>query len=82
MKDAGLRLHAVEAVADPMYAAQLHGMVNVKGESIRISIVEDIYADMFSAVMVKGIRTEAIDGLYHRKLILMGSPFTLTIPCS
>ena len=68
MKDAGLRLNAVEAVTDPMYAAQLHGMVNVKGESIRICIVEDIYADMFSAVTVKGIRTEAIEGLYHRKL--------------
>ena len=68
MKDSGLRLHAVEVVIDPMVAAQLHGMVNVKGESIRISIVEDIYADMFPTVTVQGIRTEVISGLYHRKL--------------
>jgi len=68
MKDAGVQLHAIETVTDAMYAAQLHGMIDVKGETIRISMTEDIYADMFSAVSVKGIRTEVIEGLYHRKL--------------
>lgn len=68
LKDAGLLLRAAEAVTDPLYAAQLHGMVNVKGEPIRISIVEDVHAGMFPAVIVKGIRTETIEGLYQRKL--------------
>ena len=68
LRDAGLLLNSVEAVTDPMYASQLHGMVNVEGETLRLSIVEDIYADMFPVITVKGIRTEAIEGLYHRKL--------------
>ena len=68
LRDAGLQLYAVESVIDPMYAVQLHGMVNVEGEPLRLSIVEDIYADMFPVTTVKGIRTEAIEGLYHRKL--------------
>jgi len=68
LKDIGLPLNAVEAVTDPMYAVQLHGMVNVEGEPLRLSIVEDVYTDMFPVITVKGIRTEAIEGLYHRKL--------------
>jgi len=65
---AGVRLNMVEVVNDPMFAAQLHGKVDVDGAPLRVSIVEDIYADMFPENTVHGIRTETIEGLYHRKL--------------
>lgn len=65
---AGVQLQMVEIVNDLMFAAELHGMVDVEGEPLRTSIVEDIYADMFPVKTVSGIRTETIDGLYHRKL--------------
>lgn len=68
LKEAGVLLLAAEEISDPMYAAQLHGMVNVEGEPIRLGIVEDIHAGMFPVVTVKGIRTETVEGLYHRKL--------------
>ncbi len=64
----GLRLKTVEALNDPMFAAQLHGMVEVWGTTLKISFIEDIYADMFPVTIIKGIRTETIEGLYHRKL--------------
>ena len=64
----GILLQMVEIVNDPMYVAQLHGMIDVDGEPLRVSIVEDIYADMFPIKTVAKIRTETIEGLYHRKL--------------
>jgi hypothetical protein len=64
----GVALHMVEVVNDPLFATELHGVVDVKGEPLRISIVEDIYAGMFPVTSVGGIRTEAIEGLYHRKI--------------
>jgi hypothetical protein len=79
LKDAGLKLTKVETLAEPMYAVQLHGMAVVKDEPIRINIVEDIHAGMFPVVTVKGIRTETIEGLYHRKLrTLTGTADTIT----
>lgn len=68
LKDVGVMLLSAEEVAVPLYASQLHGMVNVDKEPIRLSIVEDIHAGMFPAVTVKGIRTEIVEGLYHRKI--------------
>ncbi|GMT42845.1 MAG: hypothetical protein IEMM0002_1256 [bacterium] len=44
---AGVGLKTVEIVDDPMFATQLHGTADVEGEPLRVSIVEDIYADMF-----------------------------------
>ncbi len=64
----GVGLKTVEILNDPMYAVQLHGMADVFGEPLRVSIVEDLYADMFPLKSVSGIRTESIEGLYHRKL--------------
>jgi hypothetical protein len=64
----GVPLQMVETVSDPMFAAQLHGTADVGGEPLRVSIVEDICADMFPVKTVSGIRTETIEGLYHRKL--------------
>lgn len=64
----GVPLKTVEMVNEPAYAAQLHGMADVSGELLRVSVVEDFYADMFPVRSVSGIRTETIEGLYHRKL--------------
>jgi len=68
LKDAGITLQEVEIVNDPLYAVQLHGQVEEGGEIIRVSFLEDVYSDMFPVVEVEGIRTETIEGLYHRKL--------------
>lgn len=68
LKDSGITLQAVEIVNDPLYAVQLHGQVEEGGEIIRASFLEDVYAGMFPVVEVEGLRTETIEGLYHRKL--------------
>ncbi len=68
LSDARVKLQMVEVVNDPMFAAELHGVADVDGEPLRVSVVEDIYADMFSAKTVGGIRTEAVEGLYQRKV--------------
>jgi len=68
LSGAGIPLRMVEIVNDPMYVVQLHGMTDVDHEPLRVSIVEDIYADMFPIKTVDKIRTETIEGLYHRKL--------------
>lgn len=80
LRDARLKMTNVETVAEPMYAVQLHGMATVKEEPIRLSIVEDVLAGMFPVAMVQGIRTEVIEGLYHRKLLtLTGTADTTTV---
>lgn len=68
LSNARVRLQTVEFVNDPMFAVELHGVADVNGEPLRVSIVEDIYADMFPVKTVGGIRTEAVEGLYHRKI--------------
>lgn len=68
LSNARVRLQTVEIANDPMFAAELHGVADVDGEPLRVSIVEDIYADMFPVKTVGGIRTEAVEGLYHRKI--------------
>jgi len=68
LSNARVKLRMVEFVNDQMFAAELHGVADVDGEPLRISIVEDIYADMFPVKTVDDIRTEAIEGLYHRKI--------------
>lgn len=63
-------LQKVEVGNDRMFAAELHGVgvAATDGEPLRISIIEDIYAGMFEVRTHNGIRTEAIEGLYHRKI--------------
>lgn len=68
LSNARVKLQMIEVVNDQMFAAELHGVADVDGEPLRISIVEDIYADMFPVKTVGGIRTEAVEGLYHRKI--------------
>ena len=68
LSGAGLDLQMVEIATDPLFAAQLHGLVEVDNDTLKLSIVEDFYSGMFPVKIVNGIRTEAIEGLYHRKL--------------
>lgn len=68
LSEAGVKLKMVEVVNNPMFAVELHGVVDVDGEPLRISIIEDIYSDMFPVKTIGGIRTETIEGLYHRKI--------------
>jgi hypothetical protein len=68
LSGAGVPVQRVEVVNEAMFATELHGVTDVDGEPLRVSIVEDIYADMFSIRIVSGIRTETVEGLYHRKL--------------
>lgn len=68
LSNAGVGLKMAEVVNAPMFAVELHGVVEVDGEPLRVSIVEDIYADMFPVKTIIGIRTETVEGLYHRKI--------------
>lgn len=60
----------LEITHDPIKADQLHFTVDVEGAPVKISVVEDMYADFFPLLPsgLGGIMTESIDGLYHRKL--------------
>src|SRR3989337_3690029 len=68
LSSARVPMEMVEIVNDPMFAVQLHGTTDVDGELRKVSIVEDIYSGMFPLKTVSGIRTETIEGLYHRKI--------------
>lgn len=68
LSSVGVPLKMIEIVNDPMFAVQLHGMADVDGEPLRVSIVEDIYTGMFPLRNAGAIRTETVEGLYHRKL--------------
>ncbi len=69
-----VEMRNVEITHDAVKADQLHFTVDVDGMPIRISALEDLYADLSPAipsglkVANRSIMTEAIDGLYHRKL--------------
>lgn len=67
---AGFPLRVTASERGSMFAAQLHGVVTPPrgGEEIKVSFVEDVFAGMFKSTIVAGIKTEIIDGLYHRKL--------------
>lgn len=74
---AKVSLANLEMTRDPIKADQLHFTIDVNGMPIKMSVVEDMYADFFpsipsglqaSRVGRTAILTEGIDGLYHRKL--------------
>lgn len=70
----GLSLRNVEMLSEPGFSSQLHGVVEVEGEPLRISFLEDPYPGWFPMVQRGEIRTESLEGLYHRKLrALVGS---------
>ena len=67
----------LEISHDPIKADQLHFTVDVDGMPVKLSAVEDMYADFFPSIPSRlqghqvrriAIMTEGIDGLYHRKL--------------
>lgn len=66
----GFRLQVTGMESGGMFAAQLHGTIKEprSQEEIKVSFVEDFFAGMFPTATIKGIRTEIVDGLYHRKL--------------
>ncbi len=72
MKKAGIDFATQQIVDDPRIANQLHGHVRIAGEVLNVSFIEDAYFDVFPAVErafgALRVSTEAIDGLYHRKL--------------
>lgn len=73
LKMAGIKATAVEIVVDDRRANQWHGFVAIDGEQLKLSVVEDAYFDLYPARQVaigeNTVCTEAIEGLYHRKLL-------------
>jgi hypothetical protein len=49
-------------------ATQVHGYVLLDDRELLVSFIEDSFADTFDKVIVNGVATESIEGLYHRKL--------------
>jgi len=68
LQDAGVELQDPSQEAGGTFVTQLHGPANVGKEVIKLSFVEDIFAGMFETTRCGVIRTEVIEGLYHRKL--------------
>lgn len=66
----GFQLQITGLESGGMYAAQLHGTITEPRtrEEIKVSFVQDFFTGIFSSATVNGIRTEIVDGLYHRKL--------------
>ena len=72
LKKAGIEYETRDIVDDPHKANQLHGYVVDKGQRLKVSFVEDAYFSIFPVEMAAfgktQVRTEQIEGLYHRKL--------------
>ncbi|MCY7308874.1 MAG: nucleotidyl transferase AbiEii/AbiGii toxin family protein [Rhodoferax sp.] len=72
LKMAGISYETKDLVDDPRKANQLHGYVVHQAQQLKVSFVEDAYFDIFPPVVAafgaKMVRTEEIQGLYHRKL--------------
>lgn len=50
------------------YVLQLHATTTIGEIDVKISIIEDGFAGMWDSVWVGNVKTEPIEGLYHRKL--------------
>lgn len=72
IKTAGLKFETTDLVDDPRKANQLHGYLRYQKQTLKLSFVEDAYFDLFPVVIKllggASIRTESVQGLYHRKL--------------
>jgi hypothetical protein len=81
LETSGLSIHVTGIESGGGLAAQLHGTISVPDEEeLHISFVEDVFAGMFDTVTCQGVRTEVIDGLYHRKLrTVSGTGITLSL---
>lgn len=61
------------------FAHQLHTALNVEGEIIKVSFIEDLFSGMFEQHRVNdGWITEEISGLYHRKIRTLSGTGTQT----
>ena len=70
LTSAGVAFKITAMEKGDMFAAQLHGVAlapRLKKE-IKLSFIEDVFAGMFEHAIVNGLKTEVLDGLYHRKL--------------
>ncbi len=61
-------LFEVARIPSGRFVTQLHGWAQINGQRIKVSVIEDLFADMFDMAVIDNVRTEVIDGLYHRKL--------------
>lgn len=61
-------LFDVTRIPSGRFVTQLHGWAQINGQRIKVSVIEDLFADMFDVAVINNVRTEVIDGLYHRKL--------------
>ena len=68
LRNAGVALEDPSQEAGGTFVTQLHGSAEVGGELVNVSFVEDVFAGMFETTGCGVIRTEVIEGLYHRKL--------------
>ncbi|KXW56530.1 nucleotidyl transferase AbiEii/AbiGii toxin family protein [Ferrovum sp. PN-J185] len=64
----GVRLEGVDAQSDGKWARQLHANAMVGEQMIKVSFIEDLYADIWPRKQFGLVVTEEIGGLYHRKL--------------
>ena len=58
----------VNRIPGGRFVTQLHGWTLINGRRIKISVIEDLFANLFDVVVTNNVRTEVIDGLYYRKL--------------
>ncbi len=72
IKSAGIKLTVLDLVDGLKIANQLHGTVSHNGSDLKVSFIEDAYYDLYPALerQLGGVpvKTEPIEGLYHRKL--------------
>lgn len=72
LKNGGVEFEVTDVVDDKHKANQLHGFVVHKGERLKVSFIEDAYFDVYPVTVEKlgglAVRTESVEGLYHRKL--------------
>ncbi len=68
LSNLGIPLFDVTRISSGRFVTQFHGWAQINGQRIKVSVIEDLFADMFDVAVVDNVRTEVIDGLYHRKL--------------
>ena len=78
MKAAGIRAKPLEIVKDASKANQWHGFLVLPEGNLKVSFIQDSYYDVFAAVNknLDGIlvKTETVEGLFHRKLLTVSHP--------
>lgn len=72
IKRAGIALTVLDLVDGLKVANQLRGTIRHQGSELKVSFIEDAYYDVYPLLERKLgteiVNTEALDGLYHRKL--------------